>query len=372
MAFLNKKSDLISSRNSNIYTNSNNEITATKVNTFLDDFIDSVYERLSGKVAKKNDLTTINIDPVVGMMVAVYDDNTDNGVYILKQAPHTTLTNWFKDSSTSSQPSAPPDSIQFNNAGSFGGSRMYYSDTLKTFSINSLPTADVTLSITSKDLYDSTHKLVSIGAAMDDNPSGGIFEQREIFTFELDDYISMLKIKDSLINSSVVGYGVIGENISYVEARGMLLSGVDTIVPPIITPFVVSRFFNNANSYVDGRPNGIYVYHGNGGDYKWKSVMVRDEYDTLTNSSGNVNWNTLTGLNKEFSGGGTFNLVITNIVNGMKGDVRLNITSTANITLNTGKTNLGIGSLSNIPIGVHHLIWSSTASNLEWELKTYS
>lgn len=93
-----------------------------------------------------------------------------------------------------------------------------------------------------------------------------------------------------------------------------------------------------------------------------------DPYAALTYGS-TVSWNASTGLNKTLAATGNFILSLTNLSNGMSGDLRIVVTSgPITITLPTSKLN---GSVTSIPNGVYHLSWIYDGTNLDFSIAQY-
>lgn len=105
---------------------------------------------------------------------------------------------------------------------------------------------------------------------------------------------------------------------------------------------------------------------------EWKEFyLILDAFSALTSNS-SVTWNCNNGLNRTWSINGNYTLTISNIANGMSGDCRIVVTSTATVTLSTGLTNKGNGSLTSLPVGVYHLCWVSDGTNFDWNISSYS
>jgi hypothetical protein len=94
-------------------------------------------------------------------------------------------------------------------------------------------------------------------------------------------------------------------------------------------------------------------------------------FESLT--AGTTTWNTSTGLSKTWSVSANATLTLSNLVNGMYGDVKITVTNTPTITLAaTGITFKGNGNLSSLDAGVYHLCWVCTSSStVEWNIAKY-
>ncbi len=94
-------------------------------------------------------------------------------------------------------------------------------------------------------------------------------------------------------------------------------------------------------------------------------------FEALT--AGTTTWDTSTGLSKTWSVSANATLTLSNLVNGMYGDVKITITNTPTITLaGTGITFKGNGSLSSLSAGIYHLCWVCTSSStVEWNIAKY-
>lgn len=104
-------------------------------------------------------------------------------------------------------------------------------------------------------------------------------------------------------------------------------------------------------------------------DLSWQTLSIGlDSYSALTYGA-TVTWDVSTGLNKTLTSTGNFTLSITNLVNGMSGDLRLNVTSVTTITLPTSKLN---GSVTSLATGVYHLCFVYDGTNLEFNIAKYA
>jgi hypothetical protein len=94
-------------------------------------------------------------------------------------------------------------------------------------------------------------------------------------------------------------------------------------------------------------------------------------FEALT--SGSTTWNCSTGLSKTWSVSANATLTLSNLVNGMYGDVKITVTNTPTITLTaSGITFKGNGSLSSLSAGIYHLCWVCTSSStVEWNIAKY-
>ena len=99
-----------------------------------------------------------------------------------------------------------------------------------------------------------------------------------------------------------------------------------------------------------------------------ESDITPTAYATLTVTSNATTWDCYTGLNKKLSSSGDFTLSLTNLVNGMSGDLRLDVTSTTTITLPTSKLN---GSVTSLVAAIYHLCFVYDGSNLEFNIAKY-
>ena len=91
-------------------------------------------------------------------------------------------------------------------------------------------------------------------------------------------------------------------------------------------------------------------------------------YVALTFAS-SLTWDCSTGLNKTLDCTGDFTLILSNKLNGMSGDLRLNVTAVTTITLPTSKLN---GSVTALAIGIYHLAWVYDGTNLEFNIGLYA
>ena len=82
-----------------------------------------------------------------------------------------------------------------------------------------------------------------------------------------------------------------------------------------------------------------------------------------------VTWDASTGLNKTLTSTGDFILSITNLANGMSGDLRLNAASITTITLPASKLN---GIVTSLTIGIYHLCFVYDGTNLEFNIAKYA
>lgn len=107
------------------------------------------------------------------------------------------------------------------------------------------------------------------------------------------------------------------------------------------------------------------------GDFVNKYVQINgsiiEPYISIS-SGATVNWDAYAGTNRTLTAGSSFILNLTNLINGMQGDLRLNVTNILSITLPTSKLN---GSVIDLTIGVYHLTWTYDGSNLEFSIAKY-
>jgi len=106
----------------------------------------------------------------------------------------------------------------------------------------------------------------------------------------------------------------------------------------------------------------IIIVDGSGGEISLDPYMPLEPSDSIT-------WDTSTGLNKTLTIGDDFTLELTNLVNGMMGDLRLDITGITTITLPT--SNL-IGSVTNLDVGIYHLAFVHDETNLDFNIAIYT
>jgi hypothetical protein len=83
----------------------------------------------------------------------------------------------------------------------------------------------------------------------------------------------------------------------------------------------------------------------------WVEGKLIEPYQSITITSGATTWDCETGLNKRVIADGNFTLNITNLNNGQSGALTLYCSAVTTVTLITGKTNAGNGSLTALPIG---------------------
>lgn len=107
------------------------------------------------------------------------------------------------------------------------------------------------------------------------------------------------------------------------------------------------------------------------GDFVNKYVQINgsiiEPYISIS-SGATVNWDAYAGTNRTLTAGSSFILNLTNLINGMQGDLRLNVTNILSITLPTSKLN---GSVIDLTIGVYHITWTYDGSNLEFSIAKY-
>lgn len=90
-------------------------------------------------------------------------------------------------------------------------------------------------------------------------------------------------------------------------------------------------------------------------------------YDDLTLGTV-VIWDTSTGLKKRLFIGENFTLNITNLLNGMRGDLRLSIDATTTITLPTSNLK---GNVTSLSVGEYHLEFVYDGTNLDFNIASY-
>lgn len=100
----------------------------------------------------------------------------------------------------------------------------------------------------------------------------------------------------------------------------------------------------------------------------YNEIKNGSAYTDLTSGS-TVTWDTSTGLNKRLTTASGFTLTLTNLVNGMSGDLRLNILGTTTIVLPTSKLN---GSVTSLSTGIYHLAFIYDGTNLDFNIGSYA
>lgn len=100
-----------------------------------------------------------------------------------------------------------------------------------------------------------------------------------------------------------------------------------------------------------------------------ESDITPTAYSTLTVTSNATTWNCSTGLNKRVTISANLALTITNLVDGMSGDLVVNVSSISSITITTtGFTQKKYGSLTSKPIGKYHLCWICEGTNIDFNI----
>ena len=111
-------------------------------------------------------------------------------------------------------------------------------------------------------------------------------------------------------------------------------------------------------------PNGIY--------FNGTKVMLNEEYSDLSSNT----WDTSTGLKKRKTGiSSNFTLTISNLVNGMQGDLRLLFVSggiTITLSVPQASNVQGNGSLANLSMGYYHFCWTYDGSGFDWNIAKYA
>ena len=124
-------------------------------------------------------------------------------------------------------------------------------------------------------------------------------------------------------------------------------------------------------TYLNADKESIVVMpHILGTVYHWDvfNETPNASYAALTYGS-TVEWDCTTGLNKTLSSSGNFTLSLTNLVNGMSGDLVVNVSSISTITITTtGFTQKKYGSLTSKPIGKYHLCWICEGTNIDFNI----
>jgi hypothetical protein len=93
-------------------------------------------------------------------------------------------------------------------------------------------------------------------------------------------------------------------------------------------------------------------------------------YESITITSGATTWDCTTGLNKRVIAGGNFTLNITNLSNGMSGALTIDVLAATVVTLNTGETNKGNGSLT-LTEGNYILAFTFDDNIFFWNIAKY-
>lgn len=100
-----------------------------------------------------------------------------------------------------------------------------------------------------------------------------------------------------------------------------------------------------------------------------ESDITPSAYATLAVTSNATTWDCSTGLNKRVTISANLALTITNLVDGMSGDLVVNVSSISSITITTtGFTQKKYGSLTSKPIGKYHLCWICEGTNIDFNI----
>lgn len=100
-----------------------------------------------------------------------------------------------------------------------------------------------------------------------------------------------------------------------------------------------------------------------------ESDITPTAYATLAVTSNATTWDCSTGLNKRVTISANLALTITNLVDGMSGDLVVNVSSISTITITTtGFTQKKYGSLTSKPIGKYHLCWICEGTNIDFNI----
>lgn len=100
-----------------------------------------------------------------------------------------------------------------------------------------------------------------------------------------------------------------------------------------------------------------------------ESDITPTAYSTLTVTSNATTWDCSTGLNKRVTISANLALTMTNLVDGMSGDLVVNVSSISSITIaTTGFTQKKYGSLTSKPVGKYHLCWICEGTNIDFNI----
>jgi len=100
-----------------------------------------------------------------------------------------------------------------------------------------------------------------------------------------------------------------------------------------------------------------------------ESDITPTAYSTLTITSNATTWDCSTGLNKRVTISANLALTITNLVDGMSGDLVINVSSISTISITTaGFTQKKYGSLTSKPVGKYHLCWICEGTNIDFNI----
>jgi uncharacterized protein YndB with AHSA1/START domain len=96
-----------------------------------------------------------------------------------------------------------------------------------------------------------------------------------------------------------------------------------------------------------------------------------DAYAALT-SGAIVTWDASGGLNKTLNIAANFTLALTNLSNGMSGDLRINNTTASTITITLPASNSRLnGSVNSLPAGIYHLTWTYSGTYTDFSIAQY-
>ena len=121
--------------------------------------------------------------------------------------------------------------------------------------------------------------------------------------------------------------------------------------------------------HIAGFGSGSLIYGEFNNNYLQVNSALSIPYLPLTFFAGTITWNMYQGVNRYMTATGSFTLDMTNLREGMSGDLRLATTTTTTITLPVGsKLN---GSVTALPAGTYHLGFVYAAGFLDFNIGVY-
>jgi hypothetical protein len=192
---------------------------------------------------------------------------------------------------------------------------------------------------------------------LDPDPSGTYGSSTKIPVATVDAKGRVTKVEEIEVDGAIQDAP---DSDTYLRSLGQWVLGVTKTVFEDFTTWVENTIANLSHNSLTGIQGGTYhlteekynavnnIGESEAGAPLWNEQAWPETikpFDSLTITAGATTWDTTTGLNKRVICGGDFTLTLTNLANGMSGALTIDCLAATTITLSTGKTNKGNGSL---------------------------
>jgi hypothetical protein len=205
------------------------------------------------------------------------------------------------------------------------------------------------------------------------SPTGG-----SIQIYQVDDKILISGGSSGSVTSVAAGDGM---NFTTITGTGSVALGTPSTLTLTTTNTVgtnthchalnIANFTTSAAGLAPASGGGTTNFLRADGSWVAPSGGGLDAYAALT-SGAIVTWDASGGLNKTLNIAANFTLALTNLSNGMSGDLRINNTTASTITITLPASNSRLnGSVNSLPAGIYHLTWTYSGTYTDFSIAQY-